>query len=440
MAYMEFANEGEIDLNAFKLLGASSKRESTDKIGFFGSGLKYATALMLREGIDFKVYSGKQEVKFGLNKEKFSGIDFDVITINGEKTSLTTQAGPDWEPWFAIREIYSNTVDEGGAMELQEKITPEKGTTKIYIEMSEKLGDVTTNWQDYFSFKRPVLDQIDVSGRSYVRTYKMFEKRRVDYPVIFRRGIRVGEFKSKRSIFDYDFTDIQINESRVMKSNWMVQGSIGDALMFSENPTVIKKFIDSWRHQSQYIEFDNTTWEYTLDRSFFGGSIFDDEPPRFSQEWLNQLKPKRLVPTELTGFYGITAKTVALPNKMLRMLQQQFGDELNIAGVKGVNNYMITGDPNDEYKEVHATLEKAGFSFPFEQIKMGKFHDDDIHGQFDKEENMIILSENSAHWSRRSKTMLLLEELLHKKSGFGDNTREFQTFIMQELADKIEGQ
>lgn len=439
MAYIEFANKGEIDINAFKLLGASSKREATDKIGFFGSGLKYATALMLREDISFQVFAGKKEVLFGLEKQKFSGIDFDVITINGEKTSMTTQAGPDWEPWFAIREIYSNTIDEGGAMEIVTDITPTKGETKIYIEMSDKLGDVTRNWQDYFSFKRPALDEITISGMGGVdRGYKIFAKRRIDYPVVFRRGIRVGEFKSRRSLFDYDFTEVEINESRVMRASWAVQGSIADALMFCDNVEVLKQFFAGWKDQDRLVEYDNTTWSYAMNDSFFGG-LFDRKQPRFSDEWLNQLQDKRLVPTELSGFYGITHKTIALPNKLLQLLKEQFGDKLHIAGNSDKNAYRITGEPNDEYKQIANKLNRAGFAFPLDQIKMGKFHDDDIHGQYDPEENLIILTQASENWSSRQKTTLLLEELLHKKSGFGDKTRDFQNFLIEQLADKIEG-
>lgn len=434
--YMEFSNQGEIDVNAFKLLGASSKREATDKIGFFGSGLKYATALMLREGIEFKVFSGSKEVKFGLEKQDFSGINFDVITINGERTSMTTQAGPDWEPWFAIREIYSNTIDEGGSMEIVTDISASKGMTKIYIEMSEKLGDVTKNWQDYFSFKREYLDEVVLHGTyDAKRSYKIFSKRLIDYPVIFRRGIRVGEIKSARSLFDYDFTDLEINESRVMKYTYKSQQAIGEALMFSENKDVIKTFISNWKN-GNFIEYNEVTWDYVLSDNFFGLN-YGYRVGRFSDEWLNQLKDKRIVPDKLTGFYGVTAKTIGLPSNMIELLKKQFGNKLNIAGSRENIAYKITGAPDEEYKKIHDKLDKAGFNFPFESIKMGQFKDNDIHGQYDDEEDIIVLCEKSTYWGKRDKTVLLMEEMLHKKSGYGDKTREFQTFIIEALCDKI---
>ena len=158
--YMEFSNKGEVEINAFKLLGASTKRGQNGKIGFFGTGLKYAIALMLREDIKFKVYVGTKEVKLGVRKTAFGGTKVGVITVNGEKTSMTTDAGIDWKPWFAIREIYSNALDEGGAMELSDTFNPEAGKTKIYVEMSEKLGDVSSNWQSYFTMKREPEEEI----------------------------------------------------------------------------------------------------------------------------------------------------------------------------------------------------------------------------------------------------------------------------------------
>ena len=40
MKYLKISNKGEIDPNAFRLRGASTKRNDEMKIGFFGIGLK----------------------------------------------------------------------------------------------------------------------------------------------------------------------------------------------------------------------------------------------------------------------------------------------------------------------------------------------------------------------------------------------------------------
>jgi len=44
-----FSNPGLIDLTGLKTFGLTSKAEQSDKIGRFGTGLKYAVAVILRK-------------------------------------------------------------------------------------------------------------------------------------------------------------------------------------------------------------------------------------------------------------------------------------------------------------------------------------------------------------------------------------------------------
>jgi len=62
--HIKIVNKGEIPINSFVLMGATTKRDDSTKIGHFGSGLKYAIAVLMREKIPFRVFSGEKEVKF----------------------------------------------------------------------------------------------------------------------------------------------------------------------------------------------------------------------------------------------------------------------------------------------------------------------------------------------------------------------------------------
>ena len=58
MKFIKITSKGEIDIRAFSLVGATSKRNDNSKIGMFGSGLKYTLSYLLNNNIDFRVFSG----------------------------------------------------------------------------------------------------------------------------------------------------------------------------------------------------------------------------------------------------------------------------------------------------------------------------------------------------------------------------------------------
>ena len=196
--YILIQNDGEIEVNSFELIGASTKRGDEGKIGFFGSGLKYSIAYMMRNNISFKVFSGANELKFTTVKESFRNSSFDRICINGKETSYTITMGPTWtEDWFVLREIYCNALDESNCQLIREteNINPSEGKTRIYIEITEGLIKVLNNWDSYFSYDRTPIYEMDkcyVSALSDKRNQKIQVYRKTT-GALFRKGIRFGQ-------------------------------------------------------------------------------------------------------------------------------------------------------------------------------------------------------------------------------------------------------
>ncbi len=206
--YIKISNKKEIDINAFRLLGASTKRGDKTKIGYFGSGLKYAIAVLIRDKVKLKVYSGSDEIKINTVKKKFGDKNFDVIKFNNQLSSLTTDMGVDWKTWFAIREIYCNALDEGSCkVDVANKMKAEKGNTIFFIEMNDKIKDVFKNWNNYFSDKRTDIIYEDGKNKVFIGGEKF---------VMYRKGIKVCE-KPVESLFHYDLDEMEINESRTVK-------------------------------------------------------------------------------------------------------------------------------------------------------------------------------------------------------------------------------
>ena len=102
-------------------MGISAK-DGTNPIGHFGTGLKYAIAVVMRLGGNITVEVEGRKMIFRTEIEEVRGKNFNTIIcreyINQlyveQQMPMTTDYGKEWAPWMALRELYSNTVDESG--------------------------------------------------------------------------------------------------------------------------------------------------------------------------------------------------------------------------------------------------------------------------------------------------------------------------------------
>lgn len=415
---IEFTNKGEIPVNAFKLLGASSKRGDSNKIGFYGSGLKYALAVMLREDIPFEVYSGAKRVDIGSRQTDFMDRKIRVMTINGEKTSITLEAGIDWEPWFAIREIYSNALDEGGTMKTVTAKKPEKDTTKIYVDpTAPQLQEVFGNWGMYFSTGRNIVDQNEY-GKALAKIAGQTEF------TVFRKGIRTYKNKSK-SLFDYDLTQLDINESRVAKYSWQAKERSAQILAHGNIETV-RRFIalsKDYANRNSYAEWENEFWDFVS--------------ARFTGAWLEAIGDRQLVPADQEGQFEVTQRHLVLPNRLIKKLKDFFGDALSVYG-QDVGKYTVV--KVEDMSSVEKELEKlnhAGFDFDIEDVFMVKFADKQ-HLGLAENGKVYISSDLLKPAGLIGLGPCLLEEIIHCKTGMSDNTRELQSYLIDAMYSLIE--
>lgn len=163
-----FQNPGLVDLDAITTFGVNVK-DSDSPIGYFGTGFKYAIAVILRNGGRIDLYRGTRHFNFEAGSKTIRGKDFDVIWLfehgePGEDTQcrqlgFTTELGKNWEPWMAFRELYCNALDEGG------RTTKLEGPPEVFIGDDyttiivnwDKFDEVYANRQQYFLEKREPL-------------------------------------------------------------------------------------------------------------------------------------------------------------------------------------------------------------------------------------------------------------------------------------------
>lgn len=407
--FIKIQNSGEIDINALLLLGATTKRGDSSKIGYFGSGLKYAIAVMLKNGIDFKIFSGMKEIKVTTVKRKFREKSFDVIKVNNHITSLTTDMGPDWEPWFAIREIYCNALDEGEhVLGLANAPHGEKDKTTIYVQFDHRLRGLFDEWDKYFCDKRQ-----DIEMEIKSPHMKMF--RGGDDLIVYRRGVRC-HFENLPCLFHYDLSWVDINESRVLVNPYMLKYSLPRLLATSATKPVIKKILNSW-HKKYEGEFE---W---------------DNAHLFSDDWLEVIADRKIIVHDVSGYFEdemTDGNFLILPKKLAEALKAYFGKRVRIYGGKSdktADSIRLEMTPQQklDIDDAKQFLKKAGIDVVY-PISIYQFDEKTIRGQ--AIDNSIRLSPKAFEDGRRRLIEILLEEYAHLESGACDKTRTFQDFLI----------
>ncbi len=421
MQYLKISNHTEIEENAFKLLGACTKRGDSSKIGYFGSGLKYAIAVLLRENIGLKVFSGKKEIHIGLESQMFREQAFNVITICGEKTSLTTSMAVDWKTWQAIREILCNALDEEKPSHaLVEKIEPEDGITSFYIPLENKdTQDIIDNWDKYFAQNRTA-----IAGDCC----KIYESNN-DIVNVYRKGIRCWD-EPYESLYDYDFNKLDITESRTVKYTFQVTEGIAKLWGKYATPQMIKNLVslEKKRGEGTYLE-EEADWSYA----------------DFTEVWVKYFEGKILIPRLFSGWFpDLTSKpnAIILRDKLVHRLKKQFGDRICTATEEMDRRGQFcttTPDRRQSFllKECMQFLEEVKLTIPYD-IKIGIFQDKMVFGTM--RDKSIILSTTVFNAGKKQIVTTIIEECAHLESQQADESRGFQSYLINQIVTLLENQ
>lgn len=240
-----FETPGTLDMRAVKVLGLHSKPDSENPIGFFGTGLKYAIAVALREDCSIIIETGGKSHFFSKKKENFRDKEFDFISMNDELLPYTTELGKGWKLWQAFRELYSNTLDEDGStylIEEEESFHPSK--TYITVE-----GD---------AFVREFDERYNTFLRGGVRTGTGVQIIKARSSHVFYRGLRIMDLK-RSSLFTYNILDpISLTEDRTAKYTWEVEDRIKQALLKLMDEAWLREILNSKEDFEASLDFGDT--------------------------------------------------------------------------------------------------------------------------------------------------------------------------------------
>lgn len=381
-----FTNPGEIDVRSITTFGVSVK-EGENPIGFFGTGLKYAIAVLLRTGHIVEIYSGIKKYKFDVSATEVRGTDFDLVTISADgqeptEIGFTTQLGKQWELWAAYREIACNCKDEQGEGTYENDAPiPKAGFTTVVVHGTD-FETVFAKRHEYILEDEPDL----VVGTMEIRL-----RPSMDY---YYRDIRVSRLDTP-SLFTYnDLQTIILTEDRTMKHEHYIGYHVSDAILSSNDANMIRKCVLAKDVFEERINYD---LGYTPSATFIEvvGSMIKDKLCTVNVSAVSAWKKAT------RGV--ISPDQIVLTKVQVQMLEKA----LTFVATIGFQ-------VRDVYPIIF--VESLGDGV------LGLAKDDKIY-----------IAERVLHQGTKALASTLIEEYLHLKQGYKDCTYEMQTFLFDKI-------
>ncbi len=226
-----FENDGLIDPLGITTFGVNAKT-SENPIGYFGTGLKYAIAVLLRCGQKITIWRGDEALQFTLQTHTSRGKDFSIVCMNGQPLGFTTDLGKTWEMWQAFRELFCNCSDEGGTAWETTEFNARRGRTSVVVE-----GD-----QFYSAYQKR--GEYLLQSKPMAR-YQGIEIHEGASQTIFYKGIAVARLPgNRRPLHTYNITGwLELTEDRTVKYEWQPGERVAAAVQLCDDPDFIEAIL-----------------------------------------------------------------------------------------------------------------------------------------------------------------------------------------------------
>lgn len=412
-----FDNEGSLDLRAITTFGVSSK-EKDGAIGFFGTGLKYAIAVLLREDCSIEIFTDRKRLTFRTEKESIRVNEFETVHMVVEENDpgadlltrreyvrlgFTTELGKTWELWQAYRELWSNCIDEGGTVDRFEPEefdhwTQNAGTTTIVVRGARfervhenRFGEVLC----------PPNSVIYDDG--HICEVKAGATNRLYY-----RGIRALEL-NRHALYTYNIRmPMELTEDRTIKYQFRAMIAVGSAVAHTEDRAFLERILLA----------DNQTFEGSIDFEMCPGvaegPIFRDVVREVSSRHPSKINRSAMGAAKISVYD-------ALPK------------ETDVGVLRGVNSQRL--------EKAIAFCKDIGFEVDEFPIVVVGHIDNGLLGL--AHEGRIFLSRLAFEQGTKIVAGTLIEEYLHLSRNVEDCTREMQNMLVDtivSLGEELKGE
>lgn len=399
MKHLVFENAGEIDWRSISTFGCSVK-ESKNPIGFFGTGLKFCIAILLRLNCPVIVQSGVNQLSAEARQDSIRGKEFGFVYLGGNPLGFTTELGKTWQAWMAYRELYCNAKDEAehSIYVCDEMPAPVAGKTR-FITSGDEIMAAHAKRTDFILEGEP-------SFR--LGTIEVFDRQTNAF---FYKGIKVMEFQSP-CLYTYNETaHVSLTEDRTVKEPYAITHSISRAVLeFAERSVLERLLVADRNHVEHNLDFHG--WTATDPSADFFKTVSD----------LQRSSLVKINPTAL---------------RLWREKSGGFIDPRRVAMTK-IQSLML--------EKAIVFCEASGFALRDEYpvIVVESLGETATLALADKIGKQIFLTQRLFEMcGTKGVASALIEEYIHLRFGLSDCSREMQNFIfdkMVSLAEELRGE
>lgn len=386
-----FQNPGLIELAAVTTMGVSVK-ETDSPIGYFGTGLKFAIATILRMGENVALHRGREVFMFTAERIEVRGQEFFQVCMNGQPLGFTTQLGKNWEPWMAFRELASNCRDEGG--EYFRSDARDWDASDAVTTICVTGDDIASAYADRQSILlegAPLFENEELAVYEGPSAY------------VYYRGVRIHHSQQRTAMLYNIKTPLDLTEDRTAKNVWQVHLRIEQSLPKIADETLLRRVL--------------TCGQGYLEHQFDFDAYCHTPAPEFARV-VNAIS------------LGAEAEPCANPHavkraraKALEAMEPGDGMQMNVvqAAMFGKAIAMLTAAGHDVSAFPILTVRSLGAN---------------VHGL--AKDGKIYIAGPAFDKGTRELAATILEEFAHLRSDQDDCTRGFQNWLLDQLLIAVE--
>lgn len=407
--YAIYENKGVLDIRALTIMGLNAKPNSSTPIGYFGTGLKYALAVLARKGCDVIIQSGETDRTYKLQAQPstFRGQEFmqlELVEIDSPLNIIptllpfTTQFGRNWEMWMVLREIECNMRDENGSFYTCEQVPmPQEGMIRIIITGNEFLRCVHDQRKDVF---------YDVGNKVAARQeVDKIWVRPVETQNFYYRGILVYSNMERSFACEYNIEHaMSLTEDRTVKDLYGMYYRIAE-LFVSLNIAYRQRILQR-----------PDAWEWEAMRNYGMDYFASDEQ-------------KATIIEELRAYRKEFGK---LPEEAEKWLSE--------ADIRAsmAESMALDGHMSDIFNEAIIRLLTAGYPVDEYKIKVVPALPRNVLGLADNTNDTILIAARCFEDGLECVMATMLEEFCHLRHRLYDESREMQDWLLRQTILQIQ--